>query len=114
MILRIVTFVMTALLILFAAVQYNDPDGWVWMLLYSYAASIGVGILIHRPIKWPAIAGAIGFSILALFLIPAELKHWLDIEEAREGFGATICAAWCILALVFTKHQSRKVDTHVD
>lgn len=89
------------LFILFAAVQYNDPDPEVWIPIYGIAALAcfmayaGLG-------KWWF------FGILAAMFVVAAIYQWppvfegflfsevgmrsMNIEMAREAGGLAICA----------------------
>jgi Transmembrane family 220, helix len=35
---RYLNYILTGLFVLFAALQYNDPDPWRWIAIYGYAA----------------------------------------------------------------------------
>ena len=37
---RILNYSLTGLFILFAALQYNDPDPWLWIPIYGYSALV--------------------------------------------------------------------------
>jgi len=39
---RILCFVLASLMILFAAVQINDPDGFKWMIIYGVPALLAL------------------------------------------------------------------------
>ena len=92
----------------FAALQYNDPDPVVWILIYGAMAGVcfmAVRGRYHRP---TIIALAAVYIIYALLLSPAILT-WLSsddrsllfdelakmqypyIEETREAIGLVIC-----------------------
>ena len=80
------------MLILFAALQYNDPDWYYWGPVYLLAAAWS-WLALRRPekfISWPvARIGApisivlflAGFASLASYLGPG----WIHNEEAREA-----------------------------
>lgn len=109
--------IVTILFVLFAAVQYNDPDGWKWIILYLFVAGIvGFGIIGKRD-KTVTLA-AIGLAgIWFLTLIP-DFIHWVQmgmptivdsmkveaphIELTREflGLGIILAALWWQYRLV--------------
>lgn len=114
--------IVTVLFVLFAIVQYNDPDGWKWVILYLFVAGIvGFGIMSKRD-KTVTLA-AIGLcGIWFLTLIPAFIS-WVSmgmptivdsmkveaphIELTREFLGLAIClgALWWQYRLAKTKTQ---------
>lgn len=89
------------------AVQYNDPDPWVWMPVYLAAAGVCVWevrrrtawhaplILVALTVIWagtiaPRVLGKVGF--LEMFSA-WEMKN-IGIEEEREMYGLLIVAGW--------------------
>jgi hypothetical protein len=103
---RIVHVVLCGVLLLFAALQYNDPDGLYWGLVYLLAAawSLLAAFAPHRmQVSFPARIGALlslvlfllGFVSLASNLGPG----WIHNEEAREALGYLICAVTTALAI---------------
>jgi hypothetical protein len=103
------------MLILFAALQYNDPDWYYWAPVYLLAAAWS-WLAIRQPekfISWPtARIGApisialflAGFVSLASYLGPG----WIHIEEARESLGYLICAATTAFSLWESQLRARK------
>lgn len=82
---RIFNLIWSILFILFAALQLNDPDPWVWIPLYLLAA----GLCAYRfagkakpRLEWTAI---IFYSIYALFLLFTGngVLDWLEEHEAE-------------------------------
>ncbi len=96
---------MTALFVVSAAVQWNDPDPAYWIAIYGVAA-----ILAARAAQgqMPLVPNAVAFAAyvgLALRAAPDLLAareeaftHWHMLssgdEVAREAGGLAICAAW--------------------
>ena len=89
------------------AVQYNDPDGWAWMVLYGLAAVVCGLALAQRSYRLFAGALLIVSLLWAATLAPRVLGHvrFLDmfgafemknlgIEESREMYGLLIVAVW--------------------
>jgi hypothetical protein len=106
------------LMVLFAAVQYNDPDGVLWAAIYLVPA-IWAGIAAFR-LDALMKSGTIG--LLAVYVI-AELSLvfyywpttpgfwrmdvWWETETAREGMGVMIAAA-AITIVLATVVKSRR------
>jgi hypothetical protein len=113
---RIVHVVLCAILVFFAALQYDDPDWYYWGLVYliaaawSFAAALGperLGslrfVLIGGPICVMLFLG--GFVLLAPNIGPG----WIHNEEAREAIGYLICAVATALAVFDARRQTQSV-----
>jgi hypothetical protein len=88
-------------------VQYNDPDGWAWMVLYALAAVVCGLALAQRSYRLFAGALLVVCLLWAAILAPRvlgnvrfldmfgafEMKN-LGIEESREMYGLLIVAVW--------------------
>lgn len=87
-------YIVVALLFLsFAAVQYNDPDPWIWIAAYLYAAAVTIPPIFGRHTFWPAL-GLVVYLGWAFTLIGAVDSHWWQHEEAREALGLLVAAFW--------------------
>lgn len=106
---RIVNGVLAILLILFAVVQYNDPDGLFWAAVYGVGA-IWCGLAAFRSSTYRSNA-AFGLFGLCLLAAIAGMAHfwpdtpdwwkqdvWWETETAREGMGMMILLAALIVA----------------
>jgi hypothetical protein len=111
--------------ILFAALQYNDPDPYIWMPVYLYAAwCCYLGFRgIYAPVRF--YVGLFVFIIYAIFLFFSDdgVQYWLTdrhaesltetmnaekpwIEQSREFFGLLIvCGAISINAVYLRRRQ---------
>jgi len=120
---RIVNIVFMLLMILFIAVQYNDPDGSLWILIYAV------------PAIWAAIAAfkstwlvnklvhalllvCIAVAVAGIFFYWPETpgwwrqEVWWETETAREGMGMMIVAV--VLAVVWlSRPRSQSADQFV-
>ena len=108
------------LMLLFIVVQFNDPDGVMWMFIYAV------------PMLWSAIAAfrpAIlsgklpGFLLMACIMLSAAAMFyywpktpgwwksdvWWEVETAREGMGMMIVLI-VLLAALFTAFRFRKLQ----
>lgn len=96
------------LFIVFASVQYNDPDPWLWIVAYGI---VGIVILISikkdipKPILWGLL---LVFTISTAWYVP-KMMSWIDdgmpsivgemqastphIEWMREFLGLVLCVA---------------------
>lgn len=98
---------------LFAIVQYNDPDGVLWLLIYAVPA-VWAGIAAFRPDMLRAgrlVVPAYGLCLAAavagaIYLWPTEIATWWDNEEVREGLGLLIITA-VLVSVGFTLFRER-------
>jgi hypothetical protein len=107
---RYVNAVLAALMVLFAAVQYNDPDALLWILVYLVPA-VFAGL---AAVRLARLQSGTPFNLLAVALIAAmagcyyywpqtpefwQREVWWETETAREGMGMMI--ATVVLAVAF-------------
>lgn len=112
---RIVAVVFCLLMVLFTAVQYNDPDALYWVLIYGSAA-LWCGLAAFRPATFSSPLWR-GLLLATLVLtVAAVVWHWPKTpgfwqqevwwvtETAREGMGLMIA----LIAMVVAWGASRK------
>jgi hypothetical protein len=107
-----------------AALQYNDPDPYIWMPIYLYAAVCCWLAFRHKYYPKTYLAGMVvylGYAVY-LFFAPDGVLDWIQkhraeniagtmkatrpwIEETREFFGLLILAA--VLAVDFFYARKR-------
>ena len=101
---RILNGILGALLVLFAAVQLNDPDGPMWMVIYGIGA-VWCAMAALRPALYGigAVSGLFGLCFVAavagMIWFWPEVSDWWDIdvwwpevtgETSREGMGMMV------------------------
>ena len=109
---------MGALLVLSAAVQYNDPDPYAWLVLYLAAAGVSFAALWFPDLwKIPAVV-AVGAFVWAATLVPTVtqtsfpdlFQSWemmsREMEEGREFLGLLSVASWT----TYLVHRGRKTQ----
>ncbi|QMW00257.1 transmembrane 220 family protein [Spirosoma foliorum] len=105
------------LFILFAAVQYNDPDPQIWIPIYGVAA-IACFMAYANVGEWWV------FAILGGIYIGAAVYQWppkfegflfsevgmrsMNIEMAREAGGLAICAIVMVVLAIIMRQQARR------
>ena len=115
---KILNFILAAIFILFAYFQLNDPDPYLWMLLYFFVAAVCVFAAYGRRNKYILLAGMLICLIWMGFLLP-EFINWIKmgmpniagqmkaeaphIEFTREFLGLFIC-----LGVLFWQYRSNK------
>jgi transmembrane protein TMEM220 len=114
MVFRVVGALMTVLLGVAVAVQYNDPDPIRWMAIYGAACALSVLAAVRGRAPLTSVA-VVGLVALVWGLIAAQSaygrSHFSEmfqswemkspaVEEAREASGLLIVAAWmAVLAI---------------
>lgn len=115
------------LFIIFAGLQYNDPDPYIWMPIYLYAA-----FLCYQSIKgkFNMTLYIIGFVVYTAYAVGLVFDSdgvisWLGlhhaeniaqsmhaekpwIEETRECFGLLICDAVLLINLIYMRIKNKK------
>lgn len=101
---RILNGVLALILILFAAVQFNDPDGPLWMLIYGFPA-FWTALAAIRPTALALKPLSMLLSLTVAVALLGVVYYWPDVpgwwrtdvwwetETAREGMGMMIAAA---------------------
>lgn len=126
---KIFNLIFCILFVLFAALQYNDPDPYIWIPLYLYSAGLCFFAARGRYYTKGYIAGLAVFSLYAVYLFfdktgvltwasehNAEniaegmkaTKPW--IEETREFFGLLIMIIVLAINLSFSKRLSARIQ----
>ena len=109
---RIVLFVLMCLMTLFAVVQYNDPDGVMWMVTYAVPAA-WCGTAIFRRSIFKSVYSKNGLVICALLTVIGVIRFWpltprfwtreiwYNVETAREGMGLMVVAVVLAILLIY-------------
>lgn len=118
---KIIHVILALMFLSFAALQINDPDPLIWILIYLNMVALSVlGFLKKYNKLWIGITAGL-YLVYAMFLIPGTMEwfHSPDrallfddlakmqypyIEETRECLGLVIC----LVALGFHFFASRK------
>jgi hypothetical protein len=116
--LRALAAVMCALFLLSVAVQWNDPDPWLWMPLYGLAAALaGLGAAGRLPLAPNAGALALYLALFALWapsLFGARGEAFTSFtmraeadEAPREALGLALCALWSAVQTAAARYSRR-------
>jgi predicted membrane channel-forming protein YqfA (hemolysin III family) len=112
---RILNIVLGIVLVGFAAVQYNDPDVWLWAVLYLVPALWIFAVTFRRQ----RVAQSIGAlralqATVALYVVAVVVYWpqvpefwrqdvWMNEETAREGMGVMIALGALLAALLHAR-----------
>ena len=95
------SLIFAVIFVLFAAVQYNDPDPQVWIPIYAFAAMACIMAYAGLGRPWFFVLMALVYAGAAIWQWPPAFEGFLlnevgmktvNIELAREAGGLAICA----------------------
>lgn len=118
---RVAAGVFTAVFLLCAAVQWNDPDPLRWILAYLVAAMLSAAAATGRKLLLPNALAAGVFTIwflsLASTIGAADTEAFTSFkmkedrhEEPREAIGLALCAAWTATLAGLAWRATRRED----
>jgi len=84
---KIINLILTLLLGTFAAVQYNDPDGFMWIILYLSAAIVS-GFAVAGKYNIPILMIGIMVSVIGLALFIPDFIDW--VQEGASSITKTM------------------------
>ena len=114
---------MCALFVLSLAVQYNDPDPYLWMPIYGLAAVLaGMGAAGRLPLRANVAALLLYLALFTLWapsLLGARreaFESWHmqapEDEEPREAGGLALCALWSAVQIGVARKSSGRAQAH--
>ncbi len=115
--LRFFAIIMALVFLIFAGLQYNDPDPFIWIPIYLYLAVLSVLVMNRKVNSMLLFVSALAFLIGAVYLWPA---HWegvalkngmktVNIEEGRESLGLAMGFATLLLYGLAVNSRKRVV-----
>ena len=124
---KIFNILSAIIFVLFAALQYNDPDPYIWMPIYLYAAFLCFLAIKHKYSPVLYIIGLVVYFLYAsyLFFDKSGVLNWAEqhdaenlvqtmkatkpwIEETREFGGLLIVMIALIINMISLKKQKVK------
>ena len=109
---KILSIVFGLLFVLFAALQYNDPDPQVWIPIYGFAAIASFMAFANVGRPWFYIVAGVIYLLSAVYWWPPKFEGFLldemgmktiNIELARESGGLAICGAVMLILAVLAR-----------
>ncbi|MEO7959909.1 MAG: transmembrane 220 family protein [Ginsengibacter sp.] len=121
---KIFNILFIGIFILFAVLQYNDPDPYIWMPIYLYAAILcyrAVQQIYDRRLYVIGLIAYIGYGVF-LFFDKTGVLDWMQehhsenivesmqatrpwIEETREFFGLVIVIAVLLINMFWLRRK---------
>ena len=106
-------------MLLFGAVQYNDPDFAFWVVVYLVAA-LWAGLAAYRPHLLRGALASLGLAACLLLAFAGTAYYWptdagwwrqevwWESETAREGMGLMIVTlVMLIVAITWSRYRVR-------
>ena len=125
---KIFNIVFCVLFIIFAGLQYNDPDPYIWMPIYLYSAVLCYLAAKHKFYPKAYLAGIIVYGAYALFLLfdKTGVLDWVEehhaesmvqtmkaekpwIEESREFFGLVILIVVLAYNWIYSARLAKRI-----
>lgn len=117
----VLNWIMCALFLLSAAVQWNDPDPVRWMAIYgvAFAICLATGLRAPVPAMAPLLVAAVALA-WAIAIIDGGrttgYSHMFDawemksanVELAREATGLLIAGVWMVVIAVAQRYGAGK------
>lgn len=115
MIMRVLQVLMAALFVMAAAVQYNDPDPLIWILIYSGSALLCLLTAARQPTPRALRVVKLGIasvaSVWSAWLASGVLgQQPIFDEEGREMMGLALIALWLGGSALWAWRQAQKAS----
>lgn len=126
---KVFNLIFCILFIFFAALQYNDPDPYVWMPIYLYASVLCWFAFRNKYFPTAYLLGILIYAIYAIYKFFGEngVRDWITkhhsaniadtmkaeqpwIEETREFFGLIILIAVLLIDYFYAKKKRRRIN----
>jgi len=127
---KIFNLIFCFIFIFFAALQYNDPDPYVWMPIYLYAAVLCWLVFRNKFFPKAYLLGIAVYSVYAIYKFFDEngVWDWMTkhhaaniadtmkaeqpwIEETREFFGLVILIVVFLIDYFYSKQIKKRSST---
>jgi hypothetical protein len=114
---RIFAIVMALVFVVFAVLQYNDPDPHIWIPIYLVVALLLILAMNGKVSSGVLFGVALVFLVGAIFMWP---EHWEGlalkngmktrfIEEGRESLGLAMCFVTLVIYGLMIRNRKRVV-----
>ncbi len=109
---RVLAGLFAILFAISAILQYNDPDAWVWILIWTLAATVSLAFVFDKVgVAPPLILGV--FCLLGFFYVyPDQFEGFeigkgdiVNIERGREAYGLLIMALVMFMIVFRLKYK---------
>jgi hypothetical protein len=122
---RILNALLTLIMAVFAILQWNDPDAWLWIFIYGYVTLTAGLSFTGLRLKWFIIPGIIGL-LIGIALDTPEFADWIRsgmpsitghmkaespfIEVIREFLGLLIALGVMVYLFFYDRSSRNQVE----
>lgn len=111
---QILSTLMGIVFIVFAAMQYNDPDAAIWIAIYLVAAIFSFLVSFNRINQAILLVAFVAYAVGAVFFWPAKWEGIAigegdikNIEEAREFLGLILTSSTMLTFALLSRSKAR-------
>jgi hypothetical protein len=87
---RMLSYTIGIVFVLFALVQLNDPDFMLWVGAYMIPATLAFVFTHRKQNKLVLGIMAIMYLVAAIALFPPSIADWISAEEKSQSLGMTL------------------------
>ena len=111
---KVVNVLILLWMMMSVGVQFNDPDGPLWMAIYGYGLLLTIMAFMGRYNTQLLLLGITGYAVGGFLIRPDTFADMMDTNEvARESIGLFIFAG-CISILYLQKMMRKDKSMSVD
>lgn len=119
---KIFSAIFVVIFVVFALVQLNDPDPWLWTTLYLFSAYTALSSAKNYYNPMLLMILVVTYGLWAIFIFPYQnISEWIHfeekakslemkmpfVEEARESLGLLICFTVNLIYLIVGFKKSK-------
>ena len=115
---RMFAIVMSLVFIVFAALQYNDPDPYIWIPIYLFVVLLLILAMNGKVGSGLLFGAALLFLVGAIYMWP---EHWEGvalkngmktrfIEEGRESLGLAVCFVTLVISGLLIRNRKQAIS----
>ncbi|EJF10226.1 MULTISPECIES: transmembrane 220 family protein [Pontibacter] len=111
---QILSILLGIVFIVFAALQYNDPDAAIWIAIYLLAAIFSFLVSLNRISQAVLLSAFAAYAVGAVFFWPEKWEGLAigggdikNIEEAREFLGLALTSASMLTFALLNRSKAR-------
>lgn len=111
---KLLAFILALLFLWAAFLQWNDPDAYMWYVIYGIPAVVSILFIFGRLSQGFAFLISIAYLVGMVFAWPDQFEGFtigngdiLNIERGREAFGLLIIALVLLLYALRLRYTKR-------
>ncbi|NHF59786.1 hypothetical protein FK220_010580 [Flavobacteriaceae bacterium TP-CH-4] len=111
---KVFAWLFGVLCVVSAILQYNDPDPFLWIVIYGLAAILCFGFALQKIPFWLPLFAGVLFILGFFYVFPEEFVGFgidsgdiKNVEEGRESFGLLILALVMFSFSIWSWYRNR-------